>query len=108
MDQYRKYLDVRRLAADNEICAEEKMMKDKTRKYAKMFSKAMKKLGRSDYKRLEHVFYQRYNAHLNSEMYQIYRPDNCIRDSVFLEKSEKRVRGSTPYSCKGRLLCSHQ
>jgi hypothetical protein len=28
-------------------------MKDKTRKYAKMFSKAMKKFGRSDYKRLE-------------------------------------------------------
>lgn len=48
-------------------------MKDKARKYAKMFSKAVKKLGRSDYKRLERVFYQRFKAHLNSEMYQKYR-----------------------------------
>ena len=48
-------------------------MKDKARKYAKMFAKAMKKLGRRDYKRLEQIFYQRYNAHLNSEMYRKYR-----------------------------------
>ena len=62
------------------------MMKDKTRKYAKLFSKAMKKLGRSDYKRLEHVFYQRYNAHLNSEMYQKYRKNypSIGTDKVYL------------------------
>jgi hypothetical protein len=45
-------------------------MKDKAKKYAKMFSKAMKKFGRSDYKKLENVFNKRYNEHLNSEMYQ--------------------------------------
>ena len=47
-------------------------MKDKARKYAKLFSKAMKKLGRSDYKKLERVFCQRYTAHQKSEMYQKY------------------------------------
>ena len=65
-------MDVRRSAADNETCAEGKAMKDTAKKYAKMFSKAMKKLGRSDHKRLERVFYKRYTAHLNSEMYQKY------------------------------------
>ena len=46
----------------------------------------MKKLGRSDYKRLEHVFYQRYNAHLNSEMYQKYRKNypSIGTDKVYL------------------------
>ena len=47
-------------------------MRDKAKKYAKMFSKVMKKLCRSDYKKLESIFYKRYTAHMNSEMYQKY------------------------------------
>ena len=48
-------------------------MKDKADKYAGMFSKAMKKLGRSDYRELRQEFTKRYGAHMNSALYLTYK-----------------------------------
>ena len=47
-------------------------MRDKTRRYAKMFSKAMKKLGRTDCKKLENVFYKHYQSYVNSAEYKTF------------------------------------
>ena len=50
--------------------------------YAKLFEKAMKKLGRSDYKKQVDLFRNRYMDHVCSEQYELY----AKYGSVILEK----------------------
>ena len=47
-------------------------MKDQTKKFGKMFAKAMKQLGRTDGKKLEAEFCNRYRAYSHSEEYQAF------------------------------------
>ena len=46
--------------------------------YSKLFAKAMKKIGRSDYKKLENLFRNRYMDHLCSDEYEKYAKHGSI------------------------------